>query len=314
MIENPVYNDDFVKGSDLQQVVDAVNANEVFTDNMTIMGNKSEAGISLSVVDQYGGGGASSATSALPFQLSLTVINDVQYASVSTGSIITSSQNVVPTGLVDISSYSIGDTVRIYLKVANNWLNGVNPRNHPVLTIVEGEGLTNFYGNDSVFPASDMDNFFYQIGEVLVSDAGEGEKKYEITSQIAQENAVINEVLLNGFSLLRVLEGKASDIASDTNYSLTMNTGNVKLPDNSNIVIASTTESVAIAGIKNAFIKISATINADGFFESFLAVSEFSETPVSDDSTNIYFSIGGLNAGVLTQNQIGDFVSDGRVW
>jgi hypothetical protein len=56
MINNPVYSDNIVRGSDLQVVVDAINANEVFTDNMTIIGNKSEAGISISVVDQYGGG------------------------------------------------------------------------------------------------------------------------------------------------------------------------------------------------------------------------------------------------------------------
>lgn len=56
ILENPVYNDDVVRGRDLQEVVDAVNANEVFTDNMTIIGSKSEAGMSLSVVDQYGGG------------------------------------------------------------------------------------------------------------------------------------------------------------------------------------------------------------------------------------------------------------------
>ncbi len=57
MIDNPVYSGDIVRGSDLQLVVDAVNANEVFTDNMTIIGSKSEAGMSISVIDQYGGGG-----------------------------------------------------------------------------------------------------------------------------------------------------------------------------------------------------------------------------------------------------------------
>lgn len=257
---------------------------------------------------------ASNRGSVAPFKMSLLKIDEVQYVSVGSGVVVTNIQNVIPTGLVDLSSYLIGDTVRIYLKTANSWLNGVNPRNYPELTVVEGEGLTNFYGNNSVFPASDMDNFFYQIGEILVSDAGEGKKKYEITSQIAQENAVIDEVLLNGFSLLRVLEGKASDISTDVNYDLTMNTGNVKLPDNSNIVIVSNTESVPLLGSKDVYIKISATINADGFFELFLAVSEFSEIPVSDDATNVYFSVGSLDSGVLIQNQIGDFVSDGRVW
>ena len=57
MIDNPVYSDSIVRGSDLQQIVDEINRNAVFTDNMTIQAERSEAGISLSVVDQYGGGG-----------------------------------------------------------------------------------------------------------------------------------------------------------------------------------------------------------------------------------------------------------------
>ena len=83
-MDNPVYNDDYVKGSDLQQVIDQVNANEIFTDNMTITGNKSEAGMSLSVVDQYGGGGAeSSVVESYPFQTTMVFNSDVEKFNVS---------------------------------------------------------------------------------------------------------------------------------------------------------------------------------------------------------------------------------------
>ena len=238
--------------------------------------------------------------SDLPFSLSITKVDDVFYASISSGVIITDIQNVIPTGLVDLSSFSIGSTVYIYLKVANNWFDGDNPRNYPELTIISGDDLTNFYGNDSKFPVSDVSNSFYQIGKILVSDDEKGGKKYEITDQIAKENAVINEVLLNGFSLLRLLEGKSNDIDDDINYLLTMNFGNVKLPDKSNIVIPSETESVAISGFKSVYIKISATVNTDGFFENLNGVSEFSENPVADTSTVCYFIVGFVDNKLLT--------------
>lgn len=182
------------------------------------------------------------------------------------------------------------------------------------MTILTGENDTNFYGNNSIFPSTDEDNLYYQIGTVLIKDNEEGGKIYSIGSQIANENITIESLNLNGFSLVKFLKGKATDTEADTDYSLTMNKGNAKLPDNSNVEIPSTSKTVSTSSKEYVDLKISATINVDGFFGSFLAVSEFSSTANEDTTTDVYFNIGTLDSGTITQNQIGDFVSDGRVW
>lgn len=56
MIDNPVYDDNLVRGSDLQPIIDQMNAQEVFVDDLTMISTESTAGKYLSVIDQYGGG------------------------------------------------------------------------------------------------------------------------------------------------------------------------------------------------------------------------------------------------------------------
>lgn len=56
MIDNPVYDDNLVRGSDLQPIIDQLNAQEVFVDDLTMISTESTAGKYLSVIDQYGGG------------------------------------------------------------------------------------------------------------------------------------------------------------------------------------------------------------------------------------------------------------------
>ena len=72
MIENPVYSDNIVRGSDLQPIIDQLNAQEVFTDNMTILAERSTSGINLSVIDQYGGGGGGEVSTGSTVQIKIT--------------------------------------------------------------------------------------------------------------------------------------------------------------------------------------------------------------------------------------------------
>ena len=71
MIYNKVMSSEVVKGHHLDDLIKAINNNEVFGDQTTIIVNKSDGGTSLQVADQYGGGtsgGTVSGVSAFQIQ------------------------------------------------------------------------------------------------------------------------------------------------------------------------------------------------------------------------------------------------------
>ncbi len=64
MINNPVYNDELVRGNDLQYVVDAINNNELYGDQVSTKIDKGTGGTTISVIQQdavaVGSGGSTS--------------------------------------------------------------------------------------------------------------------------------------------------------------------------------------------------------------------------------------------------------------
>ena len=309
---NYFLNDDtLVRGSDLRDVIDAINANEVYTDFNTIQATKGNGGTFLSVVDQYGGGGgAGGATSTNPFQISVEKIEDVQHARITGGTVFTNVQNFIPENTVDISSYSAGQTIYLYLKVANNWLSGTELMEYPALTVL---GTTNFFANSVKFPAPDFGHYYYQIGQITVEYVGVPELEYTI-SQIANENPSIDGLNLQGFSGHSFLAAKTSDTATDTQEERFVNKGFAKLPDSSNVSISTTRDTSSISTARYGNLIIDSTLNSDGFYENFTAELLFENDEGTDTSTKLYFPVATFTDSAVTQNQTGNFISDGRVW
>ncbi len=314
MMDNPVYNDDYVKGSDLQQVIDQVNANEVFTDNMTITGNKSEAGMSLSVIDQYGGGGGGGGGGiSFPFTMSLVKSDsDEQLVKISSGRVnVNETVYNIEENFVNIESSPIG-TAYIYLKLSANWLSGIDFLGYPILTIKTGEDIvnTNFAQNAVQFPATDNGNYFYQIGTVEITEK-EGERSYKI-NQIATTDSFFSSEVQNAFTLNRVFKAKTTDSETDASYDIYCNAGQAVLPEIS-VNTLTITEQIPIADSRFCYLKITAVQNAYLYFRNWNAEVVFSATALVNDTVTYYVQIGRAGFS-MNQSYEGVFSSTGVLW
>jgi len=117
---NYFLNDDtLVRGSDLRDVIDAINANEVYTDFNTIQATKGNGGTFLSVVDQYGGGGGAGALSEnYPFKTTMTLDSESNVYNVS----VNAGQVVLPVGQELLPVYeftnNVDSDVYIYIEIS----------------------------------------------------------------------------------------------------------------------------------------------------------------------------------------------------
>jgi len=261
---------------------------------------------------------ATDVTSA-PFQMSLSKgILDEQLITISQGAInVQDTSNgvikySVESNSVDITSFLSGQTVYIYAKIAIDWGDGSGFKGFGTLTVKTGTGIanTNFAANSVRQPATDSDNYFYEIGRVIITD-NEGEKEYEL-NQVAIENGELSAFKSNSFTAVQLFQGKTNDSDTDTTYDIYSNSAFAYLPDNT-VTIPRSVDSVSITGEKFVVLKVSATPDNLGFFVNFLAVIEYQSSIPSNTLTDSYYTIATLG-GSFTQHQEVDFLSDGRIW
>jgi len=117
---NYILNDsDLVRGRDIRTIIDEVNANEIISDNLTIVVDKNEGGTSIQVIDQFGGGSSPSEEIAtFPFQTTMAFDTDEDVFNVS----VNAGQVVLPVGQSLLPTYEFTNPkdvdVYIYLKIS----------------------------------------------------------------------------------------------------------------------------------------------------------------------------------------------------
>jgi hypothetical protein len=215
--------------------------------------------------------------------------------------------NFISGGSVNIDSWVVG-TGYIYVKVATNWLNGSDLRNTPELTIQEN----NFAGNEVRMPATDFGSFFFPVGEVVITEV-DNEKQYSL-DQIANDNASLPGIDLPGLITHVFFAAKSSDSDQDTSQEIFISRGTAKLPDKSFEELSTIRQSGAITQTQYANIRMTSSLNADGFPENYAAVIQFSTTPPADTNTAKYYTVSTIVNGQIYQDQLGNFISEGRVW
>ena len=263
------------------------------------------------------GGKVSDDTPTHPWKMSLfkKEDDDTQYCKIGSGTVATNITNVVPEGLVSLSTYGDGDTVYIYARIANNWQVGGSLNSYPTLTVLTEENETNFAGNNVRFPASDLGYYFLPIGTIdveVIPDTDPVQLKYTI-NQIEKENTSIGSLdikPLNGYSFLAE---KGTDTATDTQSVNIVTEGYVKLPTGSSVLLSEMQETASLITRKYANIIINSTKNDMGFHESFTAEMEFSTSIGTDTATKVYFTAVSFQNNSPV-NYDAYIISDGRVW
>jgi len=266
------------------------------------------------------GGKVSDDTPSHPWKISLfkKEDDDTQYCKVGSGTINTNITNVVPEGLVNLSSYGDGDTVYIYARIANDWEVGGSLNSRPTLTVLTDENDTNFAGNKVRFPASDLGYYFLPIGKIEVEKIPETspiEYTYTI-EQIETNNISIEQLTLNYFSIYSILNAKTSDTALDSQRTVFVKSGFADLPDSNNTGIDEYSVSVGVDTATYLFLEVTGTQTTRGGWENFTATVINHTSPSKPNTTNTRnIAIGSsTSTGYGSQSMIGGFYSGGTIY
>jgi hypothetical protein len=262
----------------------------------------------------WGQGGKASGV-ITPFFMSLKKSDeDEQLVNITSGRVFVDDTTYdIEENNVNIDSYSIGDTVYIYLKVEANWLDGAIFKGYPTLTVLTGEEIenSNFASNSTQFPLTDLGHVFYDIGTVLIEDNGSGGKKHTL-SQVAYENVFIESMNMSAFITNKIHEAKTTDSQTDNNYTIFVNAGQVVLPesqelsDQYNFTISNTSDAYA-------YIKITGVQASNGGWSNFTyEITHNASQQIDTDSVN-YYLISFVSNGVISQQRLGTFDSGGRI-
>jgi len=313
MIHNTLNDGELVRGRDIRELINEINSNELHGDNTTVTVNKARGGTYISVIDQYGGGGDSSAQTLTPFTMSLSKNDeDEQLVNISSGCVfINDTEYFIETNSVNIDSESAGDLF-IYLKLSANWKDDDDFLGYPVLTVKEGTEIanTNFAYNSVKFPATDEGHYFYTIGKVVITEK-DSVKSYAI-EQVAVDNSLFTSNTQNSFTLNRIFQAKANDSADDATYNTYCNKGQAILPEIS-VNTPTVKTAIAVDESKYYYLKITATQNEYLYLRNWNA-----EVITSDDllvnSAEIYYVQIGRAGLAQVQSFEGIFSSTGVVW
>ena len=327
MLDNPVYNDSIVRGYDLQAIVDAVNANELFTDNTTLIANKSEAGTSLSVVDQYGGGGGDTVTSTNPWVITTEIIDEIQHIRIGSGNVYTGEEletaTHVPSGALDVSEYVDGDKLLVYTDIPISRLDDelklvTTPSVIPSTSSPNFRVFKQVSVDDYNSTKNTIDRIYTRVGEIEVK-AIEGTSPVEleyIITQILDEHIKLPSLEFKGFSVFGYtnvdIEDQKTTYESYTDVYCTG--GTYILPDNTSGRLEQL-KAINSFGSYYVFIHVSSTPNAttggyDNWSAELVSGDYFTSTTESDS----YYPIGGTFSYDIYQDFEGSFLSPARIW
>jgi len=255
-------------------------------------------------------GGKSESVKA-PFKMSTSKNNsDEDVAVINTGLITienpTGSDVVyaIPTEEVNINSYSVNTTIFIYLKVVSDW-GGSDFKGYPSLSV----GAINFAQNNVNQPALDTGHFYYPVGSIELTIENDV-KSFKITQSLTTDVFYKTKDIYS-FRITQIFSAKNTDTDADSAFDVFINGGQALLPDN-NVLLATSTDTIAVSANKYSYLHVSATPNVSGYWEDFDAVIENSANIIQSDADNTYYLIGRYGS-FFTQSMDTDFISDGRV-
>ncbi|MCP4103865.1 MAG: hypothetical protein GY750_20970 [Lentisphaerae bacterium] len=307
IIDNYLTRGAVVKGEDLDELFRLLNNTQPLADGITIASDERHGGIALSLISQPEAVSAEGGTtSEQTFVMSL----DGSTVNITAGAIIVNENSInrtysVPAGSVDLSAQLTPTTVYIYVKLVANWING-EFQLYPTLTVA----TDNFFGNTTRAPLDDLGQIYHNLGTVTITKPDD--VLVYTLNQTVYGNRTIEPFDNTSYKINQIYQAKSTDTDIDTTYQVYVNTGQATLPDNT-VITPQVNSTISNTGTKYAYLQITATQNANGYWTGFDAETILSSSTLSNsaDVTNALIGTAGL---ALTQAQQGNFISDARVF
>ena len=312
MIDNYLDRDALVRGSDLDELFNTVNNNELEGDGITTSVSKNVGSTTISIIEQpsAGGAGATAASSVHPFVMSI----DSDTLTIGTGKVaiknytgVTQRKDIIPTEEIDLSAYLEG-VHYFYLKLPTDWTHASGDlRNTPDTTI----GATNFASNQTVYPETDFTHFFEAIGRVNIS-IDEGVRSYTLVQTQFTDSEIFG-LQLHNFQTVAWWEGKTNDTDADTNKIVYVNEGFAYLSDNT-VGISTFNVTLPLFNQKYFYLLITATENVDEWFEGYSATLENATSLPSTLDESYPWQISKYSNGSISQSEVSDYRSNARTY